>query len=137
MNKNKFSYYKINRKEGWDLILSSSSGYDKAIISLSTATFGFISAFIKLSSDQVICKPFIILILALLILSILCALLSFWFDQLFGTVLMNYAKKYSENKNEPYYKGCSYYASLITKILSGTFFFIALVLFFTIFCINL
>lgn len=138
LQQKKFSYYKIARKEGWDIITESSSSYDKAIISLSTASFGFISALVKFSPNPLICKSFLIVILVMLILSIFCSLLSFWFDQLFGSSLVKYAEKYFNEKNgEEYKNDWSYYASIVTKILSGAFFFFGLVLFSILFYINL
>lgn len=119
------------KKEGWDIILGSSLAYDKSLISLSTVSLGFIFAISKEPNQGIGCKGFLIFILVLLILTILCSLLSFWFDQLFGYSLRNQANSYyhSENNEFKFKKDWSYYASLWSKIISGLLFIISLVLF--------
>lgn len=119
------------RKEGWDIIVGSSLAYDKSIISLSTVALGFIFAVSKYPESQVGCKAFLIFILILLILTVTSSLLSFWFDQLFGYSLRHQAKLYyqSEKDEFKFNKNWSYYASLWSKIISGMFFIISLVLY--------
>lgn len=127
----KYKKYLNVRKEGWDIIVGSSLAYDKSIISLSTVSLGFIFAISKKSDSMTGCNVFLIFILILLILTIACSLLSFWFDQLLGYSLRSQAKSYYKSKNNKFKfkKSWSYYASLCSKIFSGLLFIISLVLF--------
>lgn len=123
--------YAVIRKEGWGLMIESSASYDKALITLTTAFLGFIFAVIKLSSTSIHCLAFLVLILVCLMISILCSLLSFWFDQLYGDSLISYADKFYNEGIDEYRnkKHWSYFASMFSKIISGVLFFLALILF--------
>lgn len=129
----------IRRKEGWDILLTSSISYDSALITLATAFLGFIFGIIKLTSMHIVCMPFLILILVTLLLSILCSLLAFWFDQIHGYALMVYADWcYMDGKEE--YRGkvpFSYYASTFCKLFAGIAFFVSLILFSVFFYSNI
>lgn len=119
------------KKEGWDIIVGSSLAYDKSIISLSTVSLGFIFAISKNPDSAGGCKTFLVFILILLILTIMCSLLSFWLDQLFGYSLRYQAKLYDESEGNDFKfkKDWSYYASLWSKLLSGLLFIVSLILF--------
>lgn len=124
------------RKEGWDIIVGSSLAYDKSIISLSTVALGFIFAVSKGNPVATGCKAFLVFILILLILTVVCSLSSFWFDQLFGYSLRHQAKLYYKNEGSEFAfrRDWSYYASLWSKILSGMLFTFSLILFTIYFC---
>jgi len=123
--------YAVIRNEGWTLMVEASSSYDKALITLTTAFLGFIFAVIKLSPLLLHSMPLLIFILVCLIVAIFCSLMSFWFDQLYGDSIINYAHKFYIEDNNEYRtkKHWSYYASLVTKILAGALFILALILF--------
>ncbi len=135
------TYYKL-REEGWALIINAHVAFDKAIVGLSTASLGFIFAFInyhKIEEKNSILIPFLCLsnkatliwIFGLLILCIISILASFWFDQFYGQYMIFRAKKiYIEFENQyQNRKGCSYYLQIITKIISGISFVLAITLF--------
>lgn len=124
------------RKEGWDITVSSSTAYDNSLIILSTGSLGFIFGITKYSFTNA-CTAFLILILVLLLLSILCSLLSFWFEQLHGNALMLYADLCYIDGKEEYRtkKPWSYYAAASCKFLAGLLFLLSLILF-SIFFLN-
>lgn len=131
--------YTVIRSEGWSLMAASSASYDKAIITLTTAFLGFIFVVINVNPVMMHCMSFLIFILACLIGSIFFSLMSFWFDQIYGDSIMNYAYRYYVDGLEEYRlkKHWSYCASMITKILAGALFFLSLILFSILFISNL
>jgi hypothetical protein len=131
--------YVVIRSEGWSLMVGSSASYDKALITLTTAFLGFIFAVINLTPIAMHCMSIFIFILVCLLISIFCSLMSFWFDQIYGDSIINYAQYFYVDKLDEYQmkKHWSYYASMISKLFSGGLFFLALVLFSILFISNL
>lgn len=128
--------YERARTEGWELLIGASLAYDKSIISLSTATLGFIFA-VSTKEHIIKCRPLFILILIFLILTILISLLSFWFDQVTGSSMHSQAYNWYKNSGAySFKKGWSYYASVTSKILSGALFIFSIILFTVLFTTN-
>jgi hypothetical protein len=121
--------YEHTRTEGWEMIIGSSLAYDKSIISLSTASLGFILAVSSTKDHITKCEPLFVLILTFLILTILISLLSFWFDQITGVSMQSQANRYYKGEKFNSKKGWSYYAGVCSKILSGLLFIVSIILF--------
>jgi len=128
-------YYDTARKEGVELIIKTSVAYDTSLISLATVLIGFIFSMIRFSNGLLSSyKTFLTLTLILLMLTVLCALISFWTDQKYGEKLIKNAEKYAKTRKDKYRETPAWiYVSTTLKILAGIFFFFSLILLLVVF----
>lgn len=114
-----------------DALLQASKLYDKAILSLSTASLGFIFALVQWKNNTLSCKCLLILIWILLILAMATTILSFLIDQYHSADKMRYysyqfVNKKTNKMDEPHQTG--YWMEKLS-IISGLSFIFATILF--------